>query len=362
MKQKIAIFGGSFDPFHTDHLEIINECINSLNFNFVWIVPTHLSPFKIKVHCTDEQRIEMIKIGIKNVENVKINTFEIDQKESNTFKTISYFKSQYPDIDFTFIMGSDQVKDFHKWNNAKDLKKLIDFIVFEREEKVDLNIIKENKWELREFKNKHISSTKIRSLVQIEDQISELNEYSIKHLLFLDERLTVSKKRFDHSINVGLMAKQLASKFDIENEENAYIAGTLHDVAKELNDNELETLIKQINVELLKEPKQVWHSFAGSKLLESKWKISNKKILNAVFSHTVGTTEMSTLDKIVFCADKISVERDYPGVENMRKLVMEDLELGFKELLKQQYEVAVKKHGTKNVGRLLEQTYKKYIN
>lgn len=362
MKQKVAIFGGSFDPFHSDHLEIINECINSLNFDNVWVMPTHLSPFKTKVHCTDEQRIAMIKLGIKGLKNVELNTYEINGKETGTYKTVSYLKEQYPDIDFKFIMGSDQLTNFKNWVKSDELKNMIDFVVFQREDTIDESIVKANNWEVRQFKNKHISSTKIRSLIQIDDQIPELNKYAIDNLLFLEDRLNVSKKRFDHSVNVGKMAKILAEKFDPTNINKALIAGTLHDVAKELSDIELENLIKQIDIKLLSEPKPVWHSFAGSKLLESKWLITDKDILNAVFNHTVGSSDMTTLDKIVFCADKISIERNYEGVKEMRNLVLKDFDKGFKALLKQQYEVAVKKHGIKNIGEMLKQTYMKYID
>ncbi|WP_338982921.1 nicotinate-nucleotide adenylyltransferase [Spiroplasma endosymbiont of Othius punctulatus] len=362
MKQKIAIFGGSFDPFHTDHLEIINECINTLNFDFVWVLPTFLSPFKIKVHATDKHRINMINIAIKDLKNVTLNTFEIDKKESNTFKTVSYFIKNNPDFDFEFIMGSDQVGSFERWYNHDELKKIIKFVVFKRNNDVDLNIVKNNGWDLREFKNKNLSSSRIRSLINIDGQIEELNQYAVDNLLFIEERLSMTKKRFDHSINVGITAKELALKFDKDNSNIALIAGTLHDVAKELSDSELKLLIEGIDVELLKEPKPVWHSFAGRKLLQTKWKITDNKILDAVFKHTVGSENMSTLDKIVFCADKISSERDYDGVEKFRSLVFENLDAGFKALLKQQYDVAVKKHGINNVGNQLLKTYKKYIN
>ncbi|QHX35962.1 nicotinate-nucleotide adenylyltransferase [Spiroplasma sp. TIUS-1] len=362
MNKKVAIFGGSFDPFHSDHLGIINECINSLNFDSVWVVPTHLSPFKTKVHCTDEQRIAMIKIGINNLSNVEINTYEIDGGEIGTFKTVSYFKNEYPDIDFKFIMGSDQIQNFNKWSNSDKLREIIDFIVFERENTTDKKTIDINNWELHQFKNSNLSSTKIRSLVQIEDQIPELNKYAIENLLFLEDRLILSKKRFDHSINVGLMAKKLAEKFDVENINKAWISGTLHDVAKEMDYFEMEMLINQTNKKLLEEPKPVWHGFAGAKLLETKWMIKDKDILNAVFNHTVGSEHMTKLDKIVFCADKISIERNYDGVEEIRKLIFSNLDEGFKEILKRQYEFAIKKNGINNVGVMLKKTYKKYID
>jgi nicotinate-nucleotide adenylyltransferase len=86
--------------------------------------------------------------------------------------------------------------------------------------------------------------------------------------------------------------------------------------------------------------------------------IKDTEILQAVFNHTVGSPDMTRLDMIVFCADKISVERDYPNVDYYRKLCFENLTQGFKELLEMQYERSVAKHGVDNIGKMLINTVK----
>jgi len=75
----------------------------------------------------------------------------------------------------------------------------------------------------------------------------------------------------------------------------------------------------------------------------------------------VGEPGMSQMDKVVFCADKISEERDYAGVEELRQTCFEDLDHGFKQLVQNQYDVAVKKHGVDHIGAKLQKTYDYYV-
>jgi len=89
--------------------------------------------------------------------------------------------------------------------------------------------------------------------------------------------------------------------------------------------------------------------------------MGDEEIIQAVFNHTVGKQNMSLLDKIVFCADKISSERNYDGVKEFRELCFKDLNQGFKTLLKNQYDQVVNKNQNHEVGERLAKTYQYYI-
>ena len=79
---------------------------------------------------------------------------------------------------------------------------------------------------------------------------------------------------------------------------------------------------------------KVWHGIAGAELLRTKFGVMDMDVLSAVRYHTIARAGMSDLEKIVYLADMISVERDYPDVETMRKKALESLDEGMGYALK----------------------------
>ncbi|WP_338971227.1 nicotinate-nucleotide adenylyltransferase [Spiroplasma endosymbiont of Panorpa germanica] len=363
--RKIALFGGTFDPVHSDHINIAKACIEALGFEEVWLIPNYLNPFKKHINSSIKDRLEMLEIVRKKYSFIRINEYEIrKQSRSFTYETINYLKSQpeYQGFQFSFVMGSDQLDDFEKWDHFEELIKIIDFKVFLRSPEYNKEIVDKYNLQIFEFDNNHLSSTKIRNLVDVHLQDEDVNEYINNNLLYLNDRLAckMDEKRFQHCLNVGMMAKRLAKIHNLD-QQKALISGTLHDVTKRWTNEQHLTYLKKWLPPLLKEPKPVWHSFTGYLHLQKDWQIKDVEILQAVFNHTVGSLEMSPLDMVVFCADKISEERNYPGVEEIRAIVENDLVVGFKTLLKQQYEFALAKNGVENIGTMLKASYDHWV-
>ncbi|WP_041618977.1 nicotinate-nucleotide adenylyltransferase [Spiroplasma taiwanense] len=361
--KKIALFGGSFDPVHTDHINIIKSCKKNLCFDEVWVIPAYVNPFKTISSSSVAQRLEMLEIALSDLEYVKIEKYEISKtKRSYTYDTVSYYKNKYPDISFAFIMGSDQLDNFEKWDNFNELIKAIEFKIFLRTEDINQKIVEKYNLETFEFENNHLSSTKIRNLEDLNLQIKEINDYVNYNLLYLYERLEskMDEKRFFHSLNVGQMTLDLArlNNYDLK---KAFIAGTLHDISKQWDEKVLMKYLEKYCIEKINEPKPVWHSYVGAMHLKYDWLFNDDEIINSIFKHTVASKEMSILDMIVFCADKISSERNYPRVDEFRAIVKSDLVLGFKMLLENQYEEAIKKTGMDSIGNDLKQSYQYWV-
>ncbi|PPE04514.1 nicotinic acid mononucleotide adenylyltransferase [Entomoplasma ellychniae] len=362
-KKRIALFGGSFDPVHTDHLSMALACKEDLKFDEIWMIPTFLSPFKISVNTTNKHRIEMLNIMIEGYDFIKIQEFEINNnKPTPTIETVKHFKSIYPEYDFAFVIGTDNLDRLEEWNNFYELIDLVEFIVFKRSENFKSNIAKKYNFKIYDFKNTFLSSTNIRKLVDIENQDKRINQYINDHLLYLNKRLEpfLDEERYQHCINVGEMAYLLAIKHKV-NVHKARIAGTLHDVTKRWpKDRQLEYLNKY-NPELIEEPFAVWHSYTGAFHLKYDWLITDQEIINAVFNHTVGSDKMTDLDMVVFCADKISKERNYENVNFFRAECFKDLKNGFKLLLEQQLINATQNKDVNNLGKNIFKTAKKYL-
>ncbi len=138
----------------------------------------------------------------------------------------------------------------------------------------------------------------------------------------------LKEKRFLHSLNVAASAVELAKRFGA-NEDKAYIAGLLHDITKnETDENQLQIMESGgiILTETQKNNPKLWHAMSGSVYLKQTLGITDEEILGAVRWHTTGKAGMSLLEKVVFIADYISAERDYPDVDVMRHLAETSLD------------------------------------
>ena len=147
----------------------------------------------------------------------------------------------------------------------------------------------------------------------------------------------LSDKRYEHTINVKKMAVKLAKQYGAD-EEKAALAAILHDSAKEISKDEMREIMRQYPQSAEggeSRPTPVWHGICASILARTQWGVEDEAILSAIACHTAGKPGMSKLDKIVYLADMTSAERDWPGVNKLRKLELKDLDAAMLAALKQ---------------------------
>ena len=147
---------------------------------------------------------------------------------------------------------------------------------------------------------------------------------------FLKEQLKakLSSKRYKHSIRVMETAIILA-KFYNEDSKKVSIAAVLHDYAKEMNKNELVDICKTFFYDETKDfitDIQLLHGFVSAYYAKEMFNITDEDILNAIKYHTTGRRNMSLLEKIVYMADAIEPEREYPHVNEIRDLAFVNLD------------------------------------
>ena len=133
---------------------------------------------------------------------------------------------------------------------------------------------------------------------------------------------SLKPSRYQHSLGVAETAVFLARRFGVD-EEQAQVAGLLHDCAREFRNEDLITeaekrLIMVGNIE--RQMPLLLHAYVGSRLVTEKYGVSDHAIEQAIWRHTVGGAKMTKLDKIIWFADMIEPNRDYPGVEELRSL------------------------------------------
>lgn len=143
-------------------------------------------------------------------------------------------------------------------------------------------------------------------------------------LKWLQEHL--SEKRYIHSLGTAECARDLAKKFN-QNEEKAYVAGLLHDCAKCFPNEELLSIIeKNLNVEKVEMMNyKTLHAPVSAYFAEKTFGVDDEEILSAIRWHTLGKIDMSDFEKIIFLADKVEPrtrEKDY--LEEVRGYLSEE--------------------------------------
>ena len=150
-----------------------------------------------------------------------------------------------------------------------------------------------------------------------------------------DIRSRLSDARYAHSLAVADCARALAEQYGGD-PDKAYIAGLAHDVLKEQKKKDALRYFALQGVSLTPveaaAPK-LWHAMAAEIYLRQTYALP-EDILSAVRYHTTGRAGMTLLEKILFTADFISADRDYPGVDDMRERAKVSLELAMEEGLR----------------------------
>ena len=126
-----ALFGGSFDPPHIGHIEIIEKLKNLEFIDRVIVVPTYLNPFKESFSAPAKVRLQWLEKLFENDPKVFVSDYEVSQERKvPTYETLQTLKKEYEEIYIT--VGADNIPTLPKWYNIENLAKEAKFIVATR--------------------------------------------------------------------------------------------------------------------------------------------------------------------------------------------------------------------------------------
>jgi nicotinate-nucleotide adenylyltransferase len=120
-KEKIGLFGGSFDPIHVGHMILAQRALDFVGLDSVYFIPTAIPPHKnIKALSDYQLRKRMVQLAIKDNENFKISLFEEKKETSFTYESVLFFKEKGYDRDHLHLLvGSDSIADIPYWKKPK---------------------------------------------------------------------------------------------------------------------------------------------------------------------------------------------------------------------------------------------------
>ena len=336
--------GGTFDPIHFGHLAMAESAREAFSLDEVLFIPAAKPPHKVENSITPEvHRLMMTYRAVQSNKHFQVSSMEFMREGlSYTLDTIDELHKKFGETaELFFIIGGDSMADLPKWYKAKELVQKVHFVAAMRPG-VEVN--------LEELKNffgeegmKHIhqfttpgldiSSTNLRERVKNGRSIKYLLPESVEEYIYQEElylapivkmrrelQRRLKKERFAHSVGVANTAVKLAKKFGVD-EEKAYIAGLLHDCAREFENEELPAEAEKRGIEIGEIEQSVpllLHPYIGAKMIEEIYDVHDEEIAQAIYRHTVGARNMTPLDKIIYFADMIEPNRNYPGVEKLR--------------------------------------------
>lgn len=130
---RIGIIGGMFDPVHNGHLRIALECKEALKLDQLHMVPCAVPPHREAPSATAEQRLEMLKVALENVNNIVADDREIQRLgASYTVDTLSSLREDFPHSKLFLIIGSDAFQYLDRWHRWQDILKLANIVIAKR--------------------------------------------------------------------------------------------------------------------------------------------------------------------------------------------------------------------------------------
>ena len=355
--ERIGIYGGTYSPPHIGHLRAAEYAIEACKLDKLLLIPTGVSPHKeMAAVASTADRLAMLELSAKGIEKAEVSDIEIRREgRSYTVDTLRTIQAEHPDSELFLLMGTDMFLSFLTWREPETIMQLATLAVFCRGEKGERVKIEAQKTaleslgarvELVENPVTAISSTDLRRMLIFGCAdpflMPGVGEYIRDHGLYgtAKDRKNLSMEELEaevvsllnpnrvaHVLGCRDCAVELAKLYG-ENETDAARAGLLHDITKAIDAPLQLTLCAEYGMILdtfsRSFPKTL-HALTGSLVAERIFG-ENENVVSAICHHTTGRANMTLLEKIIYIADYVERNRDFPGVEEMRKLAYTDLD------------------------------------
>ena len=169
--KSIGILGGTFDPAHLGHVKLSSTARKKFKIDeIIWAV-TKKNPFKNKSSKNLKQRINQAKKLVRGKKFIKVKYYEDKIKSNKTYNLVKYLKKNNKNSDLIFLMGADNLINFHKWFKWREISLNCKILVFDRDgykanslKSVSFKRLNKKNLKFVRFKKVNISSSKLRKI------------------------------------------------------------------------------------------------------------------------------------------------------------------------------------------------------
>jgi nicotinate-nucleotide adenylyltransferase len=355
---RIGIYGGSFNPPHLGHILAAQEFVRTLELDRLLLIPAAVPPHKQMPSNSPDAatRLKLLELAACDLPFAQVDGLELERSgASYTVDTLRQLRARYPADELILCMGTDMFSTFASWYQPGEICKLAVLAVAHRG-KEDAEALQNEVMHLQQRFGAHvtlvenrfvdISSTTVRRLLvlggaerwlppQVMEYIQQNGLYGTgknrKDLSFEElktESLALHKEnRVAHVIGCSETAAKMADQYGVSREDAAR-AGILHDITKALSGREQLHLCEKYGIitdAFEREQTKMLHAATAAAVAEHVFG-ENEDVCTAIRWHTSGRAGMSTLEKIIYVADYMEPNRDFPGVEQLRRLAYADLD------------------------------------
>ena len=356
----IAVFGGSFNPPHKGHLAAALAASRQLKPDEFLVIPDFQPPHKQLAEGSPEpeERLALCRLAFAAVPNCTVSDLELRRGgKSYTADTLRHLRAARPEAELILLMGADMYCSLHTWYDAEYILRSVRIAVFQRAagempaieaQRDALAAQFGTETELIRSQPMPASSTELRAALQNREGVAKLSPEVYAEIIrrrlygakvnfpWLREQsyAMLRPRRVPHVQGCEAEAVRLAHRWCAD-EERAAEAAILHDCTKkELLPEQLRLCAKYgiIPDALERENGKLLHAKTGAAVARFEFG-SDDEVVEAIRWHTTGRPNMTTLEKVLYMADYMEPTRDFPGVEELRRLAYEDLDramvLGF---------------------------------
>ncbi|MBT4203824.1 MAG: nicotinate-nucleotide adenylyltransferase [Rhodobiaceae bacterium] len=184
--QKIALLGGSFNPAHSGHVQISEIALKKLNLDYVLWLVSPKNPIKNYENLIPiEQRVEKARSIISN-KKILVTDIESKINTKYTIDTLKYLTTRYAERKFVWLMGADNLTDFHLWKSWKEIAKIMPIVIIDRPESslkalasLAANYLKQ--YRLDEEDSNYLIYKKAPAWIFIHDQLNGISSTKIRN-------------------------------------------------------------------------------------------------------------------------------------------------------------------------------------
>ena len=359
----IGIYGGTFDPPHWGHITAARAAMEQLKLDRLVLIPDRVPPHKAlpEGSASPEQRLEMAALATAELgRRAEVSDRELRRSgPSYTSDTLAELRREYPEDTLWLLMGSDMFLSLQTWHAPERIMELASIAPFSREAADESETFAAQKARLeREYgaqicivqnpEVRELSSTEVRAALAA-GRGSDLLPPAVygyvlrEHLYGTHKALTgltpdelrpiamsyLKPKRMPHVLGTEQEAVRLVRRYGGD-ETQARIAALLHDCTKKLDMAQQLALCEKYGImldELEQKALKLLHSKTGAAIARDVFGVEDV-VYDAILYHTTGKPDMTRLEKIIYLADYIEPTRDFPGVDELRKTVYEDMDKG----------------------------------